>query len=168
VPRDQAAFLTGVQAALSPHDALLLGTDLVKDPAVLRMAYGDPAGVTAKFNLNILNRLNAELGADFEAGAFQHVVVWDERNEWIEMRLRAQNDQVVTLPDIGLSVRFTKGEEMGTEISAKFRRSGVEAELAAGRVGAAVVEDGRRRLVRRVAVSAAVRRRRGASRPPPC
>jgi L-histidine Nalpha-methyltransferase len=97
-PRERSAFLASIRGALGPRDALLLGTDLVKDPAVLLMAYDDPAGVTAQFNLNILHRLNAELGADFEPGAFSHVAVWDARNEWIEMRLEALADQVVTLP----------------------------------------------------------------------
>ena len=109
----------------------MIGTDLVKDPAVLRLAYDDPAGVTAQFNLNLLRRLNAELGADFDPDAFAHVVDWDESNEWIEMRLTSLADQVVTFSALGLTVAFAEGEEMRTEISAKFRRDGVEAELAA-------------------------------------
>jgi L-histidine Nalpha-methyltransferase len=131
VPGERAAFLARVRAGLREEDALLLGTDLVKDPAVLVAAYDDPAGVTAAFNKNVLAVLNAELGADFDRDAFDHVAIWDARAEWIEMRLRSAQDQRVTLPAIGLTVDFAEGEEMRTEVSAKFRRDGVEAELAA-------------------------------------
>ena len=75
--------------------------------------------------------LNAELGADFDPDEFEHVAVWDAAAEWIEMRLRSLADQAVHLPAIGLTVAFAAGEEMRTEVSAKFRRAGVEAELAA-------------------------------------
>jgi L-histidine N-alpha-methyltransferase len=131
VPDERARFLSGVRAQLRPGDAFLLGTDLVKDPAVLVAAYDDCAGVTAAFNKNVLAVLNTELGADFDLDAFDHVAVWDARNEWIEMRLRSAADQEVRLPGIGLTVRFCDGEQMRTEVSAKFRRSGVERELAA-------------------------------------
>jgi L-histidine Nalpha-methyltransferase len=131
LPTQRAAFLARVRAGLRAGDALLLGTDLVKDPAVLVAAYDDPAGVTAAFNKNLLAVLNAELGADFDREAFEHVAVWDPGAEWIEMRLRSVHDQRVTLPAIGLAVGFAEGEEMRTEVSAKFRRRGVEAELAA-------------------------------------
>ena len=94
-------------------------------------AYDDPAGVTAAFNKNVLAVLNAELGADFDRDAFDHVAIWDATAEWIEMRLRSNLDQRVTLPAIGLAVGFAEGEEMRTEVSAKFRRDGVEMELAA-------------------------------------
>jgi hypothetical protein len=116
---------------LTDGDALLLGTDLVKDPAVLVAAYDDAAGVTAAFNKNILSVLNAELGADFDLDAFDYVALWDPADEWIEMRLRSAQRQQVRLPAIGLTVGFAEGEEMRTEISAKFRRDGVRAELAA-------------------------------------
>jgi len=131
LPAQRAAFLARVRAGLRAGDSLLLGTDLVKDPAVLVAAYDDPAGVTAAFNKNVLAVLNTELGADFDADAFEHVAIWDARAEWIEMRLRSVEDQRVTLPAIGLAVDFAEGEEMRTEVSAKFRRDGVEAELAA-------------------------------------
>jgi L-histidine N-alpha-methyltransferase len=75
--------------------------------------------------------LNAELGADFDLDAFDHVAVWDTVNEWIEMRLRSATSQEVRVPGIGLVVEFEDGEEMRTEVSAKFRRPGVERELAA-------------------------------------
>jgi len=131
VPEQRAAFLSRVRSQLLPGDTFLLGTDLVKDPAVLVAAYDDAAGVTAAFNKNVLAVLNAELGADFDLDAFDHVAVWDAANEWMEMRLRSTADQQVRLPGIRLTVQFADGEEMRTEVSAKFRRPGVERELAA-------------------------------------
>jgi L-histidine N-alpha-methyltransferase len=130
-PPERAAFLGRVRAALRPGDSFLLGTDLVKDPAVLVAAYDDTAGVTAAFNKNVLSVLNAALGADFDPDAFDHVALWDPAAEWIEMRLRSAVAQSVRVPGIGLTVDFAEGEEMRTEISAKFRRDGVAAELAA-------------------------------------
>jgi L-histidine N-alpha-methyltransferase len=131
VPDERAAFLRRVRASLRPGDSFLLGTDLVKDPGVLVAAYDDAAGVTAAFNKNVLAVLNAELGADFDLDAFEHVARWDAANEWIEMRLRSTTAQQVLVRDLELDVRFADGEEMRTEVSAKFRRSGVESELAA-------------------------------------
>jgi len=131
VPAERAAFLRRVRAQLRPGDAFLLGTDLVKDPAVLVAAYDDDAGVTAEFNKNVLNVLNVELGADFDVDAFEHVALWDTDREWIEMRLRATTAQHVRVSGLGLAVSFAAGEEMRTEVSAKFRREGVAAELAA-------------------------------------
>jgi L-histidine Nalpha-methyltransferase len=131
VPAERAVFLRRVRARLRPGDAFLLGTDLVKDPAVLVAAYDDSAGVTAAFNKNVLSVLNAELGADFDLDAFDHVAVWDAEREWIEMRLRAASAQRVRVSDLGLTVEFEAGEEMRTEVSAKFRESGVRTELAA-------------------------------------
>jgi L-histidine N-alpha-methyltransferase len=131
VPAERAQFLARIRAELHPGDTLLLGTDLVKDPATLVAAYDDTAGVTAAFNKNVLAVLNAELGADFDLDSFEHVALWDPRAEWIEMRLRSAFAQRVQVPGIGLTVEFGAGEEMRTEISAKFRRDGVQAELAA-------------------------------------
>ena len=131
LPEQRAAFLATVRSRLSDGDALLLGTDLVKDPAVLVAAYDDAAGVTAAFNKNILSVLNTSLGARFDPDAFEHVALWDPDREWIEMRLRSEYDQQVEVPALGLTVSFAAGEEMRTEISAKFRRAGVEDELAA-------------------------------------
>jgi L-histidine Nalpha-methyltransferase len=131
LPAQRAEFLASLRGQLGPSDALLLGTDLVKDPAVLQLAYDDPAGVTAAFNKNVLLVLNAELGADFDPDNFEHVALWDAGAEWIEMRLRASGQQLVTVPALGLAVQFADGEEMRTEVSAKFRQDGVRAELAA-------------------------------------
>ncbi|HEV7865759.1 MAG TPA: L-histidine N(alpha)-methyltransferase, partial [Acidimicrobiia bacterium] len=107
----------------------LLGTDLVKDIGRLEAAYDDSAGVTAAFNRNLLHRLNRELDADFAPDAFEHVAVFDKEREWIEMRLRSSVDQVVTIAGLNLTVHFAAGEEMRTEISAKFRPDGLTGEL---------------------------------------
>jgi L-histidine N-alpha-methyltransferase len=130
-PRVRADFLTQVGAALRPGDTFLLGTDLVKDAGRLVRAYDDAAGVTAAFNRNVLVVVNRELGADFDVDEFRHVALWDAENEWIEMRLRSERAQDVTIDDLGLMVSFAAGEELRTEISAKFRRERIEAELAA-------------------------------------
>jgi L-histidine N-alpha-methyltransferase len=130
-PGLRAGFLDELAATLHPGDALLLGTDLVKDPARLVRAYDDAAGVTAAFNRNLLAVLDRELDADFDPAAFDHVALWDAEHEWIEMRLRSRTDQVVRLAALDLTVRFAEGEDLRTELSAKFRREGVERELAA-------------------------------------
>jgi L-histidine Nalpha-methyltransferase len=130
-PAARADFLAQVSAALRPGDTFLLGTDLVKDTGRLLRAYDDAAGVTAEFNRNILVVVNRELDADFDVEAFRHVALWGAENEWIEMRLRAERAQQVTIGDLDLVVSFAAGEDLRTEISAKFRRAGIEAELAA-------------------------------------
>jgi len=131
LPDERARFLDQVVSGLAPGDSLLLGTDLVKDVDRLEAAYDDKKGVTAEFNRNVLRVINRQLGADFDVDAFQHVAFFDTGNEWIEMRLRATAAQTVTIPAVDLTVEFAEGEELHTEISAKFRRAGVEAELAA-------------------------------------
>ncbi|MFF8994727.1 L-histidine N(alpha)-methyltransferase [Streptomyces sp. NPDC014983] len=131
LPAERAAFLASVRALLDPGDGLLLGTDLVKDERVLVRAYDDAAGVTAAFDKNVLNVVNRELGADFDPDAFEHVALWDARHEWIEMRLRARTAQTVKVPALDLAVEFAAGEELRTEVSAKFREEGVSRELAA-------------------------------------
>ena len=115
---------------LNPGDTFLLGTDLVKDHARLIEAYDDSAGVTAEFNRNVLAVINRELKGDFDPAAFAHVALWDSEQEWIEMRLRSVRDQSVSIADLDLEVTFAAGEEVRTEISAKFRPDGVERELA--------------------------------------
>ena len=131
VPAERATFLHDLRAGLAPGDSLLLGSDLVKDPARLVAAYDDSAGVTAEFNRNILRVVNDALHADFHPERFDHVALWDADHEWIEMRLRSSTAQRVQVADVGLDVAFAAGEEMRTEVSAKFRRRGVEAELTA-------------------------------------
>ncbi|HET9896043.1 MAG TPA: L-histidine N(alpha)-methyltransferase [Streptosporangiaceae bacterium] len=130
LPAERAEFFAGLRARLREGDALLLGTDLVKDPAVLVAAYDDAAGVTADFNKNILSVLNAELGANFDLDEFEHVAIWDAGAEWIEMRLRSLCDQTVDVAALDLTVPFAAGEEMRTEVSAKFRRESIAGELA--------------------------------------
>jgi len=129
-PAERAAFLADLAATLRPGDSFLLGTDLVKDEGRLVRAYDDAEGVTAEFNRNVLLVLNRELKADFDPEAFAHVARWDAEHEWIEMRLRSVRDQQVNVAALDLGVPFAAGEEMRTEISAKFRRAGVERELA--------------------------------------
>lgn len=131
VPAERGTLLGGIRNVLRPGEWLLLGTDLVKDPQTLVAAYDDQAGVTAEFNRNVLRVLNRELGADFDLDAFEHVAVWDAVHEWIEMRLRATRPMRVRVPLAGMMVEFAGGEQLRTEISAKFRRDGVAGELAA-------------------------------------
>ncbi|HEX3872972.1 MAG TPA: L-histidine N(alpha)-methyltransferase [Solirubrobacteraceae bacterium] len=130
-PGSRRRFLRAVAGLLGPGDRLLLGTDLVKDAAILEAAYDDAQGVTAEFNLNMLHVLNRELEADFDPERFEHVAFFDRRNEWIEMRLRSLEPQDVAITALGLEIAFTDGEELRTEISAKFTRVRVEADLAA-------------------------------------
>ena len=129
LPGERAKFLAGVRDVLEPGEWLLLGTDLVKQPDVLVRAYDDAAGVTAEFNRNVLRVLNRELDADFDVDAFDHVAVWDAEHNWIEMRLRAGRDMLVRLSALGVEARFAAGEELRTEVSAKFRQDGVREEL---------------------------------------
>jgi L-histidine N-alpha-methyltransferase len=131
LPGARRRFLRELAGLLGDEGHLLLGTDLVKDPDVLEAAYDDPEGVTAAFNLNLLNVLNRELGADFPVERFEHVAFFDPEHEWIEMRLRATRAVRVTIPAVGLEVSFARGEEMRTEISAKFTRARLEADYAA-------------------------------------
>ncbi|MFJ6722719.1 MULTISPECIES: L-histidine N(alpha)-methyltransferase [unclassified Streptomyces] len=130
-PPERAAFLASVRAMLSPGDALLMGTDLVKDEEVLVAAYDDAQGVTAEFNKNVLDVIDRELGADFHTADFEHLAVWNREEEWIEMRLRARSEVLVKIRALDLVVPFESGEEILTEISAKFRQEGVRRELAA-------------------------------------
>jgi L-histidine N-alpha-methyltransferase len=129
LPAQRARFLSTLASTMACGDTLLLGTDLVKDPARLVPAYDDAAGVTAEFNRNVLRVLARELGADVDPDAFAHVAVWDTANEWIEMRLRSLREQVLRVLD--LEVHFAQGEELRTEVSAKFRRERVTDELTA-------------------------------------
>lgn len=130
VPEEREEFLASIAEVLDEGEQLLLGVGLVTDPAVLVPAYDDAAGVTARFNLNLLSVLNEQLGADFDVSRFRHVAFWDAAHEWIEMRLEATTAMTVQLPVLGTQVRFAEGEQMRTEISAKFRLEGICKELA--------------------------------------
>ena len=118
-------------STLGEDGYLLLGTDLVKDPAVIEAAYDDAAGVTAAFNRNVLEVVNRELGADFDPDAFDHVAFFDRDREWIEMRLRARSRQTVHVAALDLTVHFAAREELRTEISTKFTPERLEADFAA-------------------------------------
>jgi len=131
VPAERAAFLTSVHDVLEPGENLLLGVGLVTDPAVLVPAYDDSAGVTAEFNRNVLHVLNDRLGADFVPDKFGHVALWNAAAEWIEMRLEATEEMTVDIADLGLTVSFARGEQLRTEISAKFRLENLDTELRA-------------------------------------
>ncbi|MEU0358774.1 L-histidine N(alpha)-methyltransferase [Streptomyces cyaneofuscatus] len=131
LPEERAGFLHSVRSLLSPGDALLLGTDLVKDEETLVAAYDDASGVTAAFNKNVLNVVNRELGADFPLEDFGHVAVWNPEQRWIEMRLRARRALTVKIRELDLVVPFEAGEELRTEVSAKFRQEDVREELEA-------------------------------------
>jgi L-histidine N-alpha-methyltransferase len=125
-PHQRAGFLRRIANLLGEEDRFLLGVDLVKDRKTLETAYNDPHGVTAEFNKNVLAVLNRELGADFDIDAFEHVARWDPENLWVDIRLRSLANQVVNVESLDMQVAFSAGEEMRTEISTKFARSGLE------------------------------------------
>jgi L-histidine N-alpha-methyltransferase len=129
-PAQRARFLFDLNCTMSSDDSLLLGTDLVKDRGRLVAAYDDAAGVTAAFNKNVLHVLNEQLGGDFDAEQFVHIARWNEEQQWIEMRLQATEKTSVNLRGADLRVEFDRGEELLTEISAKFTPDRVEAELS--------------------------------------
>jgi L-histidine N-alpha-methyltransferase len=128
-PAQRARFFFDLNCTMSSDDSLLLGADLVKDRARLVAAYDDAAGVTADFNRNVLRVLNEQLGADFDPDRFRHVAVWNEDEQWIEMRLRAEEATVVSLAGAGITVTFDEDEDLLTEISAKFTPARIEREL---------------------------------------
>jgi L-histidine N-alpha-methyltransferase len=131
-------MLRSIAGLLDAGDHLLLGADLVKDPAVIEAAYNDAAGVTARFNRNVLTAINRDLNADFPVDQFAHVAFYDPEHEWIEMRLRAIGPVTVHVRELGFEVEFEAGDEIRTEISAKFTRERIDQDLAAG--GLSVVE----------------------------
>lgn len=130
-PGHRAKLLCDIASVLHPGEHLLLGTDLVKDPARLIAAYDDCDGVTERFERNILTVVNDRLGADFEADRFDYVVRWSPEASRIEMALRSQIAQEVRIADLDLVVGFEAGEEIQTEVSTKFRIESIAEELAA-------------------------------------
>jgi len=132
-PDERAAFFQQLSAQLGDADWFLLGCDLIKNRRRLIAAYDDRRGVTAAFNRNMLSVINRQLDADFDVDAFAHVVCWDEEAAWIEMRLRSLKDQTITISSLDLEISFEEGEDLLTEISAKFTPEGIEREL--GSVG---------------------------------
>jgi L-histidine N-alpha-methyltransferase len=136
-PARRREFLADLRAGLSAGDSFLLGADLVKSPDILLPAYDDAAGVTAAFNLNVLEVLNRRLAADFDRADFEHRAVWDAENAWIEMRLRAVRAVRARIGELGVDLSLAAGEEIRTEISAKFTRTRLETELSAAGFAAA-------------------------------
>lgn len=130
-PDDAVEFLSEVCGHLHPGDYFLLGTDLVKDPAVLNAAYNDASGLTAQFNKNLLSVLNREFDANFDPDDFEHVAFFDEQKSQVEMHLRSRRHHQVELPALGKTIEFEKGETLHTEISRKFTRESVDELLTA-------------------------------------
>jgi L-histidine N-alpha-methyltransferase len=114
-------FLRDLRRCLEPGDALLVGADLVKAPARMLLAYDDPTGVTAAFDLNLLGRINRELGGNFELRKFEHQALWNDPERRIEMHLRSSADQTVFIEAADLRVSFVAGETIWTESSHKFQ-----------------------------------------------
>ena len=131
-PPERRRFYADLDVTMGHRDRFLLGVDLVKPVARLVAAYDDASGVTAEFNRNVLSVLNRELGADFDPAAFEHRAVWNDTENWIEMRLRSSTSQKVRVEGLDAWVEFGEGEELLTEISAKFELDGITEELWAG------------------------------------
>lgn len=129
-PEARARFLGSVAEALGAGDALLLGLDLVKDPARIEAAYNDATGVSERFQRNALAHLDRELGSDFTRARFAYMAAWDPAEEWVELGFRSAAAQVVHVPELGVDISFARGEPLRIEVSAKFRRERVERELA--------------------------------------
>ena len=129
-PGPRRSFLARIATLMYPGDRFLLGTDLVKDTAILEAAYNDSAGVTSEFNKNVLHVLNRELGANFDPDQFEHVAFFDAENEWIDIRLRSLAEQFIDLTELDMRTHFARNEEMRTEISTKFTRERLEASYA--------------------------------------
>lgn len=131
-------FLKLMGDVLKPGDALLLGIDLVKDEQTLVLAYDDAMGVTARFNLNVLEMINRELDADFQVENFVHIACWNPEKSGVESYLMAQRDMTVSILALDMKITFAKGEKIYTEISCKFTREGITRELE--EVGLKVVQ----------------------------
>ena len=159
-PGTRRRLLRSVARLLRPGDHFLLGTDLVKDARVIEAAYDDAAGMTAEFNRNLLHVVNRELGADFDPEGFEHVAFFDRRRQWVEMRLRARRACTVWIEALDLQVEFAAGEELRTEISAKFTAPAPGGGPRGGRPGAGGGPGRSRRTLRAVALRVEV-----ASRP---
>ncbi len=130
-PREPAVrLLSHVAGAMGSSDRFLLGADLRKDPAIINRAYNDSQGVTAAFNLNVLQRLNRELGADFPVDDYQHKAFYSSDQHRVEMHLVARKAHEVVIPEIG-EIRLQEGESIRTELSYKYDRATLEDILQA-------------------------------------
>jgi L-histidine N-alpha-methyltransferase len=128
-PPGRDVFLSAIRASLAPGDGLLIGVDLVKPAANLVLAYDDPLGVTAAFNRNLLQRINRELGGDFDLEGFDHRAVWNESASRIEMHLRSRWRQRVSILGAGVTFVIDPGETIWTESSYKYRPDEIESML---------------------------------------
>ncbi len=126
-PEEARMILRNLGSQLQAGDALLLGTDMVKDEPTLLAAYDDSDGITAAFNLNILHRLNRELGANFDDACFRHRVLWNSEDSRIEMHLECIQKQVVSIEDAEINLHFMQGETIHTENSYKFTDQDIRA-----------------------------------------
>ena len=143
-PAAADALLGNFAQALQPGDALLLGADLVKPEGELLLAYDDPLGVTAAFNLNLLVRLNRELGADIDPAGFEHRAVWNERKSRVEMHLVSRREQELCIPGACIAVTLKAGETIWTESSYKYRPEQIRGVVErAGFTAAAQWQDAR-------------------------
>lgn len=129
LPDGRARFLRSATDCLGASDALLLGLDLVKDPARIEAAYNDSRGLTEAFVRNALAVLDRELQAEFSGAALVYYAVWDPRNEWVDIGFRSVRDQIVRVEALGIEVALADGEPLRMEVSSKFRRDRVEDEL---------------------------------------
>jgi dimethylhistidine N-methyltransferase len=128
-PEEAREFLVELHRSLAPGDALLAGFDMVKDPPTLHAAYNDRQGVTARFNKNLLARINRELGGRFDLEAFRHVAFWNPEASRIEMHLESLREQTIWVQDLGRCFYFAHGERIHTENSYKFSAAGIAALL---------------------------------------
>ncbi len=128
-PQAARTILCNLRTQMHSGDALLLGTDMIKNEEILLAAYADEQGVTADFNLNILRRLNRELCADFDFNGFRHQVRWNREQSRIEMHLESLREQDVRIPAAKLHVQFAQGETIHTENSYKFTQDAIRALL---------------------------------------
>lgn len=129
LPEARATFLASVADALGAGDVLLLGLDLIKDPARIEAAYNDTDGISEAFQRNALAHLDRELGSTFAAARFEYRARWSAGDEWVDIGFRSLGSQVVPVPALGLEVAFAAGEPLRVEVSTKFRRGRVELEL---------------------------------------
>jgi len=130
-PREQAVrLLSHIAGEMGPADRFLLGADLIKDSTIINRAYNDSRGITAAFNLNILARLNRELGADFPVGDYEHRAFYSSEHHRVEMHLIARRAHKVAIPEIG-EIAFENGESIRTELSYKYDRPMLEDILTA-------------------------------------
>jgi len=129
-PERRATLFRAIAAAMAPGDSFLLGVDLVKDPSVIERAYNDSRGITEQFVRNGLTNANRELQADFEQDRFAFEATWDEAREWMDIGFRTVEAHTVRVAKLEVEFALAEGERLRVEVSSKFRRDGIESELA--------------------------------------